>query len=197
MSPSSLHLPALSALLLAAAALPAAAQGKPGTAQLLPAQSEMAFTTRQMGVPVEGRFGKFAATIALDPKAPESGSVTFTIDTASARFGAAEVDAEVVKPGWLDALKFPQASFRSTSIKAAGPNRFEVAGQLTLKGVARDLVVPVQLAPAGAGLSAASGSFTLKRLDFRIGDGDWNDPSLVANEVLVRFRLVLSGFALP
>jgi polyisoprenoid-binding protein YceI len=72
-----------------------------------------------------------------------------------------------------------------------------VAGQLTLKGVARELVVPVQLAPAGAGLSAASGSFTLKRLDFRIGDGDWNDPSLVANEVLVKFRLVLSGLALP
>lgn len=197
MSPNSLLLHILCAALLAAAAPPALAQSRPGVTQLLPAQSEMAFTTRQMGVPVEGRFGKFAATIALDPKAPEGGSVAFTIDTASARFGAAEVDAEVVKPGWLDAVKFPQASFRSTAIKAAGPNRFEVAGQLTLKGTVREIVVPVQLAPAGAGLSAASGSFTLKRLDFRIGDGDWNDPSLVANEVLVRFRLVLSGLALP
>src|SRR5512137_1547995 len=147
MSPASMLLPTLCATLLVALAPPAAAQNR--TAQLVPAGSEMAFTTRQMGVPVEGRFGRFAATIALDPKAPETGNVVFTIDTASARFGAAEVDAEVVKPGWLDAAKFPQASFRSTAIKAAGPNRFEVAGQLTLKGVVRELVVPVQLAPAG------------------------------------------------
>ena len=75
-----------------------------------------------------------------------------------------------------------------------GPGRFEVAGQLAIKGVTRELLVPVQLRQAGA-VSTASGSFTLKRLQFGIGDGDWNDPSLVADEVLVRFRLVLSGLA--
>jgi polyisoprenoid-binding protein YceI len=51
-----------------------------------------------MGVPVDGKFGKFSAQIALDPKKPESGRVAFSIDTGSARFGAAETDAEVPKP---------------------------------------------------------------------------------------------------
>ena len=58
------------------------------------AGSEIAFTTKQMGVPVDGKFGKFTAQIALDPKKPETGSVAFAIDTGSARFGTAELDAE-------------------------------------------------------------------------------------------------------
>jgi polyisoprenoid-binding protein YceI len=182
---------------LGATALPAAAQGPAATAQLVPARSEIAFTTRQMGVPVEGRFGRFTARIALDPKKPEGGSVALSIDTGSVRFGAAEVEAEVAKPGWLDAVRFPQATFQSTAIRALEPSRFEVAGRLSLKGTVRDVVVPVQLAASGGGNAVASGSFTLKRLEYKVGDGDWNDPALVADEVLVRFRLALSGLALP
>ena len=186
----------IGAAMCAAAALPAVAQNAAGTAQLVPAQSEIVFTTRQMGVPVEGRFARFTARMALDPKKPEGGNISLAIETGSVRFGAAEVEAEVAKPGWLDSAKFPQATFQSTAIKAVEPNRFEVAGRLSMKGMVRDLVVPVQLAPAAGGLAVASGSFTLKRLDFKVGDGDWNDPSLVANEVVVKFRLALSGMAL-
>lgn len=176
------------------AALAAAAQPRP--AQLIPAQSEIAFTTRQMGVPVEGRFGKFSATIALDPKKPEAGSVAFTIDTASARFGAPELDGEVAKPVWLASAKFPQATFQSSALKAIGPGRYEVAGKLTIKGAAQDIVVPVALAQNGAS-GTATGSFTLKRLAFRIGEGEWADTSMLADDVTVRFKLALGGLAAP
>ena len=44
-----------------------------------------------------------------------------------------------------------------------------------------------------AGASTATGSFTLKRLDFNVGGGDWGDPSIVANEVQVKFKLALKG----
>lgn len=179
---------------LLAAALLFAAPAAFAQAQLVPASSEIVFTTRQMGVPVDGRFTRYTARVALDPKKPEAGSIALGIDTGSTRFGAAELEAEVAKPGWLGAVKFPQASFQSSAIRAVGPGRFEVTGQLAIKGVTRELVVPVQLQQSGA-LSTASGSFTLKRLQFGIGDGDWNDPSLVADEVQVRFRLVLSGLA--
>ena len=167
---SSRTLFALTTLVLALAGAGAQlAFAQPRPAQLQAAGSEIAFTTRQMGVPVEGRFGKFSAQVALDPRQPETGSVSLAIDTASARFGSAELDAEVPKPTWLHAAGFPQATFQSSSIRAAGPGRFEVAGQLTMKGSARDLVVPVQLAPAGAN-QLASGSFTIKRLDFKVGE---------------------------
>ncbi len=178
------------ALALSAAALPA------GAAELLPAQSEIRFTTHQMGVPVVGRFARFDASIALDPRQPAAGSVTFTIDTGSARFPAAETEAEVVKPTWLDALKFPQARFRSTAIKSLGGGRFEVDGQLSIKGRVADVQVPVSLQQTG-GTGTATGRFSVRRLAFGIGDGDWADTSLVADEVQVHFRLALTGLPPP
>jgi polyisoprenoid-binding protein YceI len=190
---SSRTLFALSTLVLAlAGAGTQLAFAQPKPAQLQPAGSEIAFTTRQMGVPVEGQFGKFSAQVALDPRKPETGSVSLSIDTASARFGSAELDAEVPKPTWLHAAGFPQATFQSSRIQAAGPGRFEVAGKLSIKGSTRDIVVPVQLAPVGAN-QVASGSFTIKRLDFRVGEAEWADTSMLANDVVVRFKLVLAG----
>lgn len=183
---------ALAAALLGAVVPPALAQPKPALLQT--AGSEIAFTTRQMGVPVEGKFGKFSAQVVLDPKKPEAGTVAFSIDTGSARFGSAELDAEVPKPTWLNVPKFPQASFQSTAIKAAGAGRFEVAGKLTIKGTTQNVVVPVQVAQAGAA-STATGSFVIKRLAFKVGDGDWTDTSLLADDVQVRFKLVLTGLA--
>ncbi|MDP3224785.1 MAG: YceI family protein, partial [Rubrivivax sp.] len=151
----SLFAATLAVALLGAAWHPAQAQPKP--AQLVPVGSEIAFTTRQMGVPVEGRFGKFSAQITLDPKKPEAGSVAFTIDTGSARFGSAELDAEVPKATWLNAAKFPQATFQSGAIKAAGAGKFEVTGKLSIKGSVRDVTVPVQVVQSG-NTSTASGT---------------------------------------
>ena len=167
-----------------------AQQTKP--AQLIPASSEIAFTTKQMGVPVEGKFGKFTAQIVLDPKHPQTGSVVFAIDTGSARFGSAELDAEVPKPEWLNVVKFPQAGFKSNAIKAAGPGKFDVAGTLTIKGQSQNVVIPVQLTQSGAN-SVASGSFAIKRLQFKVGEGEWTDTSMLADDVLIRFKLNLAG----
>ncbi len=180
---------ALIALCLAGLASVAMAQS---SAKLLPAQSEIGFTSKQMGVPVDGKFKRFDAQIAFDPKQPASGKIAFTIDLASVSMGAAEVEAELAKPGWFDSKKLASATFQSSAIKAAGPAKFDVFGKLTIKGNARDVVVPVTLTQA-AGTTTASGAFVIKRLDFRIGDGDWSDPSLVGDDVQVKFKLALTG----
>ena len=164
--------------------------------RLLPAQSEITFTSKQMGVPVQGRFRSFEAQVEFDPKQPEAAKIALRIDLASVAIGTAETEAELAKPGWFDTRKFPQASFTSSSVKPVGAGRFDVAGKLTLKGTNRDLVVPVTLQRAGD-ITTASGSFTIRRLDYRIGDGDWGDTSLVADEVLVKFKLALAGVAAP
>ena len=192
MSARALFVLTLTVALLGAAVQSAHAQPKPAT--LVAAGSEIAFTTKQMGVPVDGKFGSFSAQITLDPKKPETGSVAFTIDTGSARFGSAELDAEVPKPTWLNVPRFPQASFASSAIRAAGPGRFEVAGKLSIKGAVRDVTVPVQVTQAGA-MSTATGTFTIKRLDFKVGDGEWADTSMLANDIQVRFKLQLTGLA--
>jgi polyisoprenoid-binding protein YceI len=187
----SMFAPELAVALAVALTAPAVAQA----ASVLPAQSEIDFTTRQMGVPVKGRFRKFSAEIALDPKKPETGSVAFSIDTASVRFGSAELEREIVKPQWLNTPKFPLASFRSSAIRGAGPGRYIVSGTLTIKGAAHEVTVPVQLIQAAvpAGVSTASGEFTIRRLDFRIGEAEWTDTSMLANDVIVRFKLAITG----
>ena len=179
--------PLLFATLAVALSAPAFADQK-----LLPAQSEVAFTSRQMGVPVDGKFRAFDAQVAFDPKKPEAAKIGLTIDIASVALGAAESEAELAKQPWFDTKKFPQATFQSTSVKPTGPGKFDVAGKLAIKGNARDVVVPVTLSQAG-GTTTATGAFALKRLDFKIGEGEWADTSMVANEVQVKFKLALSG----
>ena len=169
-------------------AAPASAQ------QLVPAQSEISFISKQMGVPVEGRFKQFTAAVNFDPRKPEAARIGFTIQTGSASFGAAETDAEVPKPAWFNVAKFPTASFQSSAVKALGGGRYEVRGALSIKGASHEVVVPVSVSQAGA-TSSASGSFVIKRLDFKIGDGEWADTSMVANDVTVKFKLALSGMA--
>ena len=176
---------------LAAAALGLALSAQ-AQQKLLPAQSEVAFVSKQMGVPVEGHFRKFDAQVSFNPAKPATSKIAFTIDTGSATLGTPEVDTELPKPLWFNVPKFPQASFQSSSVKGLGGGKYEVAGKLTIKGSSQDVLVPVTLTQSGA-TTTATGAFTLKRLAFKIGEGEWSDTSMVADDVQVKFKLALSG----
>lgn len=182
--------------LLSAVALSAAGWGLSAHAAgqtLVPAQSEVTFVAKQLGVPLQGRFKRFQAQVAFDPKALATSQIAFELDLGSVSLNAdADADAELPKAEWFNVPKFPKATFQSTAIQALGGGKFQVRGKLAIKGQARDLVLPVTLTQA-KGLSTATGAFTLKRLDYRIGEGDWTDTSIVANEVQVQFKLVLQG----
>jgi len=179
---------------LSAVALSAAVWGLSAHAAgqtLVPAQSEVTFVAKQLGVPLQGRFKRFQAQVAFDPKALATSKIAFELDLGSVSLNA-DADAELPKAEWFNVPKFPKATFQSSAIQALGGGKFQVRGKLAIKGQARDLVVPVTLTQA-KGLSTASGAFTLKRLDYRIGEGDWTDTSIVANDVQVQVKLVLQG----
>ena len=178
----------LSLALVAASLSPLAALAQQA---IVPAQSEVSFTSRQMGVPVDGKFKTFSAQVAFDPAKLATSKIAFTVDTGSADIGR-EANAEVVKPLWFNVAAFPKATFTSSSIKRIDATKYEVAGKLAIKGVSSDVVVPVTLAQSGA-TTVASGAFPIKRLTFRVGEKEWADTSMVADEVQVRFKLALSG----
>ena len=183
---STLVLLALSAAALAAPASAFAQQ------KLVPAQSDISFVTKQMGVPLEGHFKKFDAQISFDTAKPDAAKIAFTVDTGSATLGAPESDAELPKAAWFNVPKFPQATFQSASVKSLGGGKYQVTGKLTIKGNVKDVDVPVTLTQA-AGVTTAVGQFALKRLTYKIGEGEWADPSMVADDVQVKFRLAISG----
>ncbi len=176
--------------LVLAALSPIAGAASPVITLVAP-QSEVGFTIKQMGVPVSGRFKRFAVQTNFDPKSPQTSQVALRFELASATISA-DADPELGKPDWFATAKFPQATFQSTGIKALGGGKFEVAGKLSIKGNSRDVVVPMQLAQAG-GVSTVTGGLPIKRLDFKVGEGDWADTSFVANDVQVKFKLVLQG----
>lgn len=160
--------------------------------KLVPAQSEIVFVSKQMGVPVEGRFKKFDAQLSFDPAKPETSKIAMTVDVASATLGVPESDAELPKAPWFNTAKFPQATFQSTSAKGLGGGKFEIHGKLSIKGQSQDVVVPVTLTQSGA-TTTATGVLPIKRLAFKIGEGEWSDTGMVADDVQVKFKFALTG----
>ena len=154
-------------------------------------KSRITFTSKQMGVPVDGKFGKFAATLNFDPAKPEAGKAQIEVDLASVDAGSKDANDEVVAKGWFNVKEFPKARFVSSSVKALGNNRFEAKGQMTIKGKTRDMTVPFSYKPDGAN-AAFEGTLPLQRTQFGIGEGAWADTSVVADEVPIKFYLIAS-----
>lgn len=154
-----------------------------------PAKSSVSATFRQMGVPVEGKFKKFIAQIDFDPLKPETSKASLEIDIASFDLGDAEFNRETLKKEWFHAAQFPKASFTSTAIKPAAPGKFDVAGKLTIKGKTADVAFPLMVKKDGSN-QVFEGALPIKRLAFNIGEGDWKDTSMVADEVVIKFRVI-------
>ncbi|RMX05056.1 YceI family protein [Corticibacter populi] len=159
---------------------------------LVAPQSEIKFTFKQLGVPVSGHFKSFEADVQLDPADLAASSVKLDVDTGSATIGDAQTDAELVKQPWFDTAQFPKASFVSSSIKPLQDGQYEADGTLTIKGVSSAVKVPVTLEQTGD-VTVASGRLPIQRLGYKIGDGDWSDTSVVADEVQVQFKFTLTG----
>jgi polyisoprenoid-binding protein YceI len=184
MTPMRSLIPPLAAMLLAASG-GSSAQG------VLIDRSEIRFVSKQMGANVEGRFRKWKANVDFRPKELAKSKAEFEIELASIDLASEESEAEVRRPSWFDTSKFPVARFASSGIKDLGGERYEIAGILSMKGVAKAITVPVTLKRDATGLNVAEGQFTVQRLDFKVGEGLWADPATVANEVVVRLRMVL------
>ena len=179
----------------AATAQAAAAKVAPAAAptnQLLPAQSELRFTAKQMGVPMPGMFTKLAGTVRWNAAKPEASHIRLEVPVASATVGAPEMDAELPKAEWFGASQFPTAVFESSSVRALGGNRYEVQGSLSIKGVRLPVKTVATVANQGAN-SVATGQLEIQRLAYKIGLGPWGDTSVVANPVQIQYRIGLKN----
>ena len=153
-----------------------------------PAKSSVAAVFKQMNVPVEATFKTFTARIDYDAARPEASKASVDMVTASIDLGDAEYNREVSKKEWFNTAQFPKASFVSTSIKPAGPGKLNVAGKLTIKGRTADVNFPLTV-KTESGKHLFEGQLPIRRLAFNIGEGEWKDTSMVADEVVIKFRV--------
>lgn len=169
-----------------------------GTAQadtVVADRSGIGFAIKAMGVKFDGRFTKWKADVVFQPKALATSQAAIDVDLGSIDLASRESETEAKGPLWFDTAKFPVAHFASTSIRDLGGDRYEVIGKLSLKGITHDCLVPITLRTDAAGNRVAEGTFPLRRLDYRIGEGEWADIGTVDNDILVHVRMVLAPSA--
>jgi polyisoprenoid-binding protein YceI len=154
-----------------------------------PAKSSVSAVFKQMNVPVEGKFRKFNTQIDYDAAKPEASKAVVDIEVASFDLGDPEFNKEVAKKEWFNAAQFPKATFVSSTIKPAAGGKLDVTGKLTIKGKTADVSFPLTVRKDGAA-HVFEGTLPIKRLAYNIGEGEWKDTGMVADEVLIKFRVV-------
>ncbi|NEX61419.1 YceI family protein [Noviherbaspirillum sp. 17J57-3] len=186
LTPSLRHAAAIG---LAAAMATVAASALAAALKTDAAKSAVSATFKQLNVPVEAKFKKFNAQIDFDAARPDAAKASVEIDVPSFDLGDPEYNKEVQKKEWFNGTQFPKASFVSSSIKPAAGGRLDVAGKLTIKGKSADVAFPLTVKKEG-NAQVFEGTLPIKRLAFNIGEGEWKDTSMVADEVLIKFRVV-------
>ena len=146
------------------------------TFQIDKTHSEAAFQVRHLISKVRGRFTDFDGAIAFDESEPNRSTVNFTIQAGSIDTGVADRDAHLRSTDFFAVEQYPTITFRSTGIAPKGNDEFEVTGDLTMRGVTRQVVIPVSylgaaVDPWGNQKIAFEGEVTLNRKDYGL---TWN-----------------------
>ena len=184
---------------LASAAPPAAAPAAPAATAagvhyaLDPARSTLQFTFLQAGAQNTGRFPRFAVALDFPGADPAGGRLEVTVEVAALDTGDKDRDDTLKSEELFAVKKYPQAHFSAAQIvkTAAG---YEAAGQLTIRGVTRDARVPFTFREAtegGATIGYMTGRTLVRRLDYGVGQGEWQATDQAGNDVTVSFNLRL------
>jgi polyisoprenoid-binding protein YceI len=161
--------------------------------------SETSFRIRHLMSKTSGRFNDFDANLLLDRQKMENSKMAFTIQAASIDTANENRDKHLRSADFFDVEKHPTISFTSSSIKQTGPNKFDVTGTLTMRGVAKKVTLPVELLgyakdQRGNDRVGFSTATTLNRKDYGI---EWNRTIdaggiLLGDEVEVTINLSLA-----
>lgn len=158
-----------------------------------PSHTNIEFAVRHMGLStVRGRFAAFSGSVTTDQRGAPT-SVSVDIETASIDTNARDRDAHLRSPDFFDAGAHPTIAFRSTAVRTAGDERYEVTGELTMHGVTRPVTLEAEVGapvrdPWGQWRRAAVVSGKLHRKEFGLA---WNQV-LEAGALLVGEEVRLS-----
>jgi polyisoprenoid-binding protein YceI len=186
---SYLAIPLLSLLASGASGVEPSAAGAPARYTQAASGSSLTFTFTQLGAATEGRFKQFATDLRYDAENPAASSLKVSVQIASVDTQDSERDGVLAMPELFDASKFPVATFVADSLTRTATG-LEAPGKLTIRGVTREMRLPLTIKSTAAGLEL-SGQTAFKRLDFGIGQGEWQSTESVSDEVKVQYKVAL------
>jgi polyisoprenoid-binding protein YceI len=178
----------LTALVIALFLIPAATLAAQDTWQIDPMHSSAQFSVRHLGIStVRGAFTKVSGTILLDDANPAKDQITASIDAASVDTRVEMRDNDLRSPNFFDVQKYPTITFKSKKIEPAGPGKLKIAGDLTIHGVTKEVVLDVDgptaaiKDPWGNPRRGASASTKVIRQDFSVNGA----PGVVGDEITI------------
>lgn len=138
--------------------------------------SDVTFQVRHLLSKVRGRFAEFEGAVDYNADRPEASSVRFAIEARSIDTNQPDRDTHLRSADFFAADEFPQLTFVSTQIAAAGDGAYQVTGVLTIRGVSKTVVLPVAYLgrvndPWGNERFAFDVETTINRKDFGL---NWN-----------------------
>ncbi len=173
---------------IASAALLAPAVGLAAELEIDSSHSGASFTVKHMMISnVRGEFSKVSGTFNYDEKDPTKSTVVATIDAATINTRDAKRDEHLKSPDFFDVAKHSKITFKSKKVAKAGEGKLKVTGDLTLRGVTKEVVLDVEgptkpvKDPWGNMKIGATATTKLNRKDFGL---NWNQ-ALEAGGVLV------------
>ena len=131
--------------------------------RIQPEASELTFHATSRLMNADGRFSRFGGDVTVDPADLNTARVTVRVEAASLDTGIGRRDRHLRSEDFFHVEKFPAIIFESLRVEGAG-RRLLVVGRLTLRGVTREVRVPVDVSVAGKRLEAR-GQFDVKRTD--------------------------------
>jgi polyisoprenoid-binding protein YceI len=152
--------------------------------------NSLAFTFTQAGAASTGHFKTFATELQYDEANPQKGSLLVRVMIASLDTQDAERDGTLKGADLFDAKSHPAATYVAKSLSRTAAGGLEAVGKLTVRGVSKDLRLPLELKPTPAGLEL-TGETSIRRLDFGIGQGEWQSTESVGDEVKVSYKVAL------
>jgi len=151
---------------------------------------QVRFSIRNAGMKVEGQFSGLRATVQFQESQPEKARIEGFVEIDGIQTGIGLRDRHLKGKDYFDAAAHPQISMKLRKLVKTG-NQFSGLFQLSMKGITKEVLIPVGFTKKTAESSSLQGNFTLNRLEFGIGSSSWT----LADEVAVRvsFGLKLEG----
>jgi polyisoprenoid-binding protein YceI len=151
----------------------------------------LTFSFVQAGAESQGAFKQFATELTWDAANPTAGSLKVTVQVASLDTQDKDRDDALRGAELFDTKSHPTAQFVANGFAKRANGGLDAVGKLTLRGVTRDLRLPVAIKPTANGVEL-SGDVTLKRLDFGVGQGEWKSTEWVGDDVKLHYVVPLT-----
>lgn len=145
--------------------------------EIEPTHSTLGFSVKHMMVTtVRGAFKQYSGVIGLNEAQPEQSTVDVSIDVASIETGQEGRDQHLRSPDFFDAEQFPTITYKSTKVERRGEDRYQLLGDLTIRGVTREVPLEITLEgqgknPWGKRVAGFTITGSLNRKDFGL---NWN-----------------------